>query len=75
MIAFVGSCMANTVAVDEKKATEVDCAAVACAALAAADPNDEMSSTEAHNFFQGQFDACAKSTGQVGKKPVKGISQ
>lgn len=67
MIAFVGSCMANTVAVDEKKATEVDCAAVACAALAAADPNDEMSSTEAHNFFKDSLTLVLKVQDRLGK--------
>ena len=66
MIAFVGSSMANNSAIEEEKeAGKVNCATVAMAALDAADPKHTMTSHEAGLFYQGQYDACIKSTKSV----------
>lgn len=70
MIAFVGSSMANTVAIEgEKVVVQVDCVSVAMAALDAADPNGTMTIAQAHNFYQGQYNACIKSTNQLTQAP------
>lgn len=66
MVAFVGSSMANSIATEEEKEAEkVDCVSVAIAALDAADPNNTMTIRQANAFYQGQYNACIKSTNQV----------
>ena len=63
MIAFVGSSMANTIEIEElKSSTPIDCMAVAAAALDVADANNTMTPIQAGLFYQGQYDACIKST-------------
>jgi hypothetical protein len=63
IIVFVGSSMASDNAVEgKKKAQEVDCVAVAIAALDAADPNHTMTQAQADRFYQGQYTACINTT-------------
>jgi len=64
MIAFVGSSMAADIAEKEKEADKVDCVKVAIAALDAADPNNTMTPKQSNAFYQGQYNACIKTTGQ-----------
>ena len=66
MIAFVGSGMAgNTVVEVEKKAENVDCVKVAMVAYNAADTSGTWSIVKANKFYQGQYNACIKSTSQL----------
>jgi hypothetical protein len=70
MIAFVGSSIANTVAIEEEKVVaQVDCVNVAIAALDAADPNNTMTQSQSDAFYQGQYNACIKSTNQLTQAP------
>ena len=75
MIAFVGSSVAADVAEKEKEVQEVDCNAVASVALDAADPNNTMTQRQTYAFYQGQYDACIKSTGQAIPKISNSIQQ
>jgi hypothetical protein len=72
LVAFSSFSMANTIEKGKEKEKEkekvtvnVDCVAVAIAALDAADPNNTWSSTRANSFYQGQLNACYKSTKQL----------
>jgi hypothetical protein len=68
LVAFSGISMASTVEVKVEKdmpVLNVDCVKVAIAALDAADPNNEMTQAQADKFFQGQLNACYKSTKQL----------
>ena len=70
LVAFSGVSMASNIEITDEN-PPVDCVAVAIAALDAADPNNQMTSLQAHNFYQGQYDACIKST--TTKPVVKSI--
>ena len=59
LVAFSSVSMANTIEIEEVR--EINCVDVAIAALDAADPNNTMTNVQAHNFFQGQYDACERS--------------
>lgn len=67
LVAFSSVSMGNTIVdkEEEKVTVNVDCIAVAIAALDAADPNNTWSSTRANSFYQGQLNACYKSTKQL----------
>ncbi|MEM0542270.1 hypothetical protein WFZ85_06555 [Flavobacterium sp. j3] len=63
LVAFSSVSMGNTIEVEEEKA--VDCIAVAVAALDAADPNNQWTTSQSNAFYQGQLNACYKSTKQL----------
>jgi hypothetical protein len=48
-----------------EEVVEIDCVAVATAALLAADPNNEMNAMQAWNFYNGQLQACEKSKNEI----------
>ena len=75
MIAFVGSSMAADVAEKEKEVEKVDYAVVAIAALDAADPNNTMTQKQSNAFYQSQYNACIKSTGQTVHKVDNSVQQ
>lgn len=68
LVAFSGVSMASVVEVKVEKdvpVLNVDCVKVAIAALDAADPNNGMTQEQVNEFFQGQLNACYKSTKQL----------
>ena len=66
LVAFSSVSMGNTLEVsltDELsiQPREIDCVAVAIAALDAADPNNTMTQAQANAFYQAQYNDCEKS--------------